>query len=59
MVKSAVRAMDTVTALLASDQGGKTAVKHFRRRRRLQARLDDLADRGGRPPGRGHRADRH
>jgi PhoPQ-activated pathogenicity-related protein len=29
MVKSAVRAMDTVTALLASEQGGKTAVKKF------------------------------
>src|SRR5436309_3190370 len=29
MVKSAVRAMDTVTALLASDQGGKVDVKTF------------------------------
>jgi PhoPQ-activated pathogenicity-related protein len=29
MVKSAVRAMDTVTALLASEQGGKTDVKTF------------------------------
>jgi PhoPQ-activated pathogenicity-related protein len=29
MVKSVVRAMDTVTALLASDQGGKIAVKKF------------------------------
>src|SRR5262245_5265985 len=29
MVKSAVRAMDAVTELLASDQGGKTAVKNF------------------------------
>ncbi len=29
MVKSAVRAMDTITALLASDEGGKTAVKKF------------------------------
>ncbi len=29
MVKSAVRAMDTVTALLGSEQGGKTAVKKF------------------------------
>jgi PhoPQ-activated pathogenicity-related protein len=29
MVKSAVRAMDTVTALLASEQGGKSAVKKF------------------------------
>jgi PhoPQ-activated pathogenicity-related protein len=29
MVKSAVRAMDTVTALLASEQGGKTEVKKF------------------------------
>ena len=29
MVKSAVRAMDTVTALLASEQGGKVDVKTF------------------------------
>src|SRR5207245_10304367 len=29
MVKSAVRAMDTGTALLASAQGGKTAVNNF------------------------------
>src|SRR5438132_10533434 len=29
MVKSAVRAMDTVTALLASEQGGKADVKNF------------------------------
>ena len=29
MVKSAVRAMDTVTELLAGDKGGKTAIKHF------------------------------
>jgi PhoPQ-activated pathogenicity-related protein len=29
MVKSAVRAMDAVTELLASDQGGKTAIKKF------------------------------
>src|SRR3984893_10148364 len=29
MVKSAVRAMDTVSALLASEQGGKTSVKKF------------------------------
>ncbi len=29
MVKSAVRAMDAVTEFLASDQGGKTAVKKF------------------------------
>ncbi len=29
MVKSAVRAMDTVTALLASEAGGKTEVKKF------------------------------
>ncbi|HET6574920.1 MAG TPA: PhoPQ-activated pathogenicity-related family protein [Fimbriiglobus sp.] len=29
MVKSAVRAMDTVTALMASDQGGKVGVKTF------------------------------
>jgi PhoPQ-activated pathogenicity-related protein len=29
MVKSAVRAMDTMTALLAGDQGGKTPVKKF------------------------------
>lgn len=29
MVKSAVRAMDTVVALLGSDQGGKTPVKKF------------------------------
>jgi PhoPQ-activated pathogenicity-related protein len=29
MVKSAVRAMDTVTALLESDQGGKTRIKKF------------------------------
>ena len=29
MVKSAVRAMDTITALLASDKGGKTEVKKF------------------------------
>jgi PhoPQ-activated pathogenicity-related protein len=29
MVKSAVRAMDAVTELLASDKGGKTAVKKF------------------------------
>src|SRR4029077_1602276 len=29
MVKSAVRAMDTVTALLASEPGGKTDVKKF------------------------------
>jgi PhoPQ-activated pathogenicity-related protein len=29
MVKSVVRAMDTVTDLLASDQGGKTPVKKF------------------------------
>lgn len=29
MVKSAVRAMDTVTALLASEQGGKAEVKSF------------------------------
>lgn len=29
MVKSAVRAMDTITALLASEQGGKTPVNHF------------------------------
>jgi len=29
MVKSAVRAMDTVTALLASEQGGKVGVKTF------------------------------
>lgn len=29
MVKSAVRAMDTVTALLASEQGGKVDVKSF------------------------------
>jgi PhoPQ-activated pathogenicity-related protein len=29
MVKSAVRAMDTVTALMASDQGGKVDVKSF------------------------------
>ena len=29
MVKSAVRAMDTVTALLASEQGGKVDVKNF------------------------------
>src|SRR5438445_7855350 len=29
MVKSAVRAMDTVTALLESDKGGKTPIKNF------------------------------
>src|SRR5207237_8100873 len=29
MVKSAVRAMDAVTEFLASEQGGKTAVKRF------------------------------
>jgi PhoPQ-activated pathogenicity-related protein len=29
MVKSAVRAMDTVTALLGSDKGGKTAINKF------------------------------
>jgi PhoPQ-activated pathogenicity-related protein len=29
MVKSAVRAMDAVTELLASDKGGKTAIKKF------------------------------
>jgi PhoPQ-activated pathogenicity-related protein len=29
MVKSAVRAMDTVTALLAGEEGGRTAVKNF------------------------------
>lgn len=29
MVKSAVRAMDAVTELLASEQGGKTAIKSF------------------------------
>jgi PhoPQ-activated pathogenicity-related protein len=29
MVKSAVRAMDTVTAVLASEQGGKTAVNKY------------------------------
>jgi PhoPQ-activated pathogenicity-related protein len=29
MVKSAVRAMDAVTEFLASEAGGKTAVKHF------------------------------
>ncbi len=29
MVKSAVRAMDTVTELLASEQGGKTAVHKY------------------------------
>src|SRR5262249_61176749 len=29
MVKSAVRAMDTVTALLASEKGGKVDVKDF------------------------------
>src|SRR5206468_8597080 len=29
MVKSAVRAMDTVTALLGGEQGGKTAVNKF------------------------------
>jgi PhoPQ-activated pathogenicity-related protein len=29
MVKSAVRAMDTITALLASEQGGKVGVKNF------------------------------
>ena len=42
MVKSAVRAMDCVQELLASEQGGQCRDREVRRVRRLEARLDDL-----------------
>ena len=48
MVKLAVRAMDAVQELLASDQGGKKKDRTFRRRGRIQARLDHLVHGCGR-----------
>ena len=62
MVKSAVRAMDAVQAWAKAE--GKARRDPVRRHRRLEARLDHLADRRRRPPGRrdrphGHRHAQH
>ena len=61
MTKSAVRAMDAVTAFAATAEGGAQARDAVRRLRRVEARLDDVDDGGGRHARRRHRAggDRH
>ena len=51
MTKSAVRAMDAVTAFAASAEGGGQKVARFVVVGRVEARLDDLDDRGGRSRG--------
>ena len=58
MVKSAVRAMDTVQALMASDEGGQLKIDQVCRGRWFEAGLDDLDDGSGRCPRGGHHADR-
>ena len=57
MTKSAVRAMDAVTAFVASPEGGASQGRALRRRRRLQTRLDDVDHRRGRLARRGDRPD--
>ena len=47
MTKAAVRAMDTVTAFCGSPRRRQCESGWLCRGRRLQARLDDLDDRGG------------
>ena len=44
MTKSAVRAMDAVTAFSASAAGGSHSVDALRRLRRIEARMDDVDD---------------
>ena len=61
MTKSAVRAMDAVTAFTATAGGRRQARDAVRRLRRLEARLDDVDDGGDGSPRHRHRAggDRH
>ena len=61
MTKSAVRAMDAVTAFAAAPEGGGAEGRPLRRLGRVEARLDDVDDRGRRSARRRHRAggDRH
>ena len=56
MTKSAVRAMDTVTAFAASAEGGGQQGRPVRRLRRVEARLDDVGDGRGRHARRRHRS---
>ena len=58
MVKSAVRAMDTMTALLASEEGGERKVDRFVVGG-VEAWLDDLADRSRRSARGGNHSDGH
>ena len=58
MVKSAVRAMDTVTALLASEQGGKVDVKKFVVAGGSKRGWTTWLTGGGGQARRGHRPDR-
>ena len=53
MVKSAVRAMDAATRVPRLRRGRQDCRQVVRRRRRVEARLDDLADRRGGPAGEG------
>ena len=52
MVKSAVQAMDAATEFLGQRTGRQDRDQEVRRRRRIEARLDDLADRRRGPAGR-------
>ena len=59
MTKAAVRAMDTMTAFAASEDGGAVRSQPLRRRGRLEARLDHLDHGDRRRAGDRDRADRH
>ena len=64
MTKSAVRAMDAVTAFTNSPAGGGHAADPVRRLRRVEARMDDMGDCRGRFAGDcdcagGHRSAQH